>query len=65
MENKKVNSTDHSSHLDSYHSFLQSLIGEEVQVYKGGPECKMGKLLDVQSDYICVYAQNNIMLHIN
>ncbi|XJZ25743.1 spore coat protein [Bacillota bacterium Lsc_1132] len=56
---KKVSTTDHSSHLDSYHSFLQSLVGEEVQVYKGGPECKMGKLLDVQSDYICVCAQNN------
>ncbi len=59
MENKKANTSEHSSHLDSYHSFLQSLVGEEVQVYKGGPECKMGKLLDVQSDYICVYAQNN------
>ncbi len=59
MENKKGTTPEHSSHLDSYHSFLQSLVGEEVQVYKGGPECKMGKLLDVQSDYICVHAQNN------
>lgn len=59
MEMKKVSSSAHSAHLDSYHSFLKSLVGEEVQVYKGGPECKMGKLLDVQSDYICVYAQNN------
>jgi spore coat protein B len=48
-----------SPNLDSYHSFLQSLIGEEVQVYRGGPESKKGKLLDVQSDYITVYAQNN------
>jgi spore coat protein B len=48
-----------SPNLDSYHSFLQSLIGEEVQVYRGGPESKQGKLLDVQSDYITVYAQNN------
>ncbi|WML53022.1 spore coat protein [Neobacillus sp. PS3-12] len=48
-----------SPNLDSYHSFLQSLIGEEVQVYRGGPESKTGKLLDVQSDFITVYAQNN------
>jgi spore coat protein B len=48
-----------SPNLDSYHSFLQSLIGEEVQVYRGGPESKKGKLLDVQSDFITVYAQNN------
>ncbi len=52
-------STMESPNLDSYHSFLQSLIGEEVQVYRGGPESKTGKLLDVQSDYITVYAQNN------
>lgn len=59
MEIKKVSTSTHSSNLDSYHSFLRSLVGEEVQVYKGGPEAKLGKLLDVQADYICVCTQNN------
>lgn len=50
--------SDSAAILDSYHSFLQSLIGEEVQVYKGGPEAKKGRLLDVQTDYITLVPNN-------
>ncbi|RDU35364.1 spore coat protein [Neobacillus piezotolerans] len=59
MEGKKRKRSSTSSPLDSYHSFLKSLVGQEVQVYKGGPESKKGKLMDVQSDYICLLAQEN------
>ncbi|WP_251554215.1 spore coat protein [Neobacillus muris] len=55
----QLNQSNPSIPLDAYHSFLKSLIGQDVQVYKGGPESKQGTLLDVQSDYICVLAQNN------
>jgi spore coat protein B len=44
---------------DSYHAFLESLKGKVVTIYRGGPESKTGKLLDVQSDYVTLYAQNN------
>lgn len=43
----------------SYHAFLESLIGRVVTIYRGGPESKTGKLLDVQSDYVTLYDQNN------
>ncbi|WP_059172861.1 hypothetical protein [Bacillus sp. FJAT-27445] len=58
MERKKNKHSSESSPLDSYHSFLRSLVGQEVQVYKGGPESKKGRLMDVQSDYICLQAQD-------
>ncbi|WP_316572417.1 spore coat protein [Neobacillus sp. YIM B06451] len=58
MERKKNKQASASSPLDSYHSFLKSLVGQEVQVYKGGPESKKGRLMDVQSDYICLHAQD-------
>jgi spore coat protein B len=44
---------------DSYHAFLESLKGKVVTIYRGGPESKTGQLLDVQSDYVTLYAQNN------
>ena len=44
---------------DSYHAFLESLKGKTVTIYRGGPESKTGKLLDVQSDYVTLCAQNN------
>ena len=43
----------------SYHSFLMALKGKTVTIYKGGPESKQGRLLDVKPDYITLYAQNN------
>lgn len=58
MEGKKSKRSSASSPLDSYHSFLKSLVGKEVQVYKGGPESKKGRLMDVQSDYICLHAHD-------
>lgn len=44
-----------------YHSFLEDLRGNEVTIYRGGPESRTGKLVDVQSDYItlCVDNDNN------
>lgn len=36
----------------------QSLIGKTVTVYRGGPESKTGKLLDVQSDYLALFNEN-------
>ena len=44
---------------DSYHAFLESLKGKVVTIYRGGPESKTGRLLDVQSDYITLCAQDN------
>ncbi|HJV16622.1 MAG TPA: spore coat protein [Bacillales bacterium] len=43
----------------SYHSFLMALKGKTVTIYRGGPESKTGRLLDVKPDYITLYAQNN------
>lgn len=37
---------------------LQSLIGKTVTVYRGGPESKTGKLLDVQSDYLVLFVES-------
>jgi spore coat protein B len=45
--------------LNSYHAFLESLHGKTVTIYRGGPESKTGKLLDVQTDYVTLYAQDN------
>jgi len=58
-KNNLYNQSERTIPLDAYHSFLKSLVGQQVQVYKGGPESKQGTLLDVQSDYICLLAQNN------
>jgi spore coat protein B len=40
-----------------HHDFLNSLIGKEVQVYRKGPDSKIGKLLAAHSDYITLYVQ--------
>jgi spore coat protein B len=37
-------------------SFLESLRGYSVTIYRGGPESRTGKLLDVQSDYVTLHA---------
>ncbi|MGJ7921602.1 spore coat protein [Neobacillus sp. LXY-4] len=44
---------------ESYHAFLESLKGKTVTIYRGGPESKTGLLLDVKSDYVTLYSQNN------
>lgn len=60
MSSKNKNSLRNSTTQDAaYHSFLESLKGKEVTIYRGGPESKSGVLLDVQSDFVTVYAQNN------
>lgn len=59
MENKKGYAAAQSSSFNSYHFFLKSLQGKIVQVYKGGPESKTGRLLDVQEDYICLAVESN------
>lgn len=58
MSNKNKNSLRNSTQ-DPYHTFLESLKGKEVTIYRGGPESKSGILLDVQSDFVTVLAQNN------
>jgi spore coat protein B len=58
MSNKNKNTVRNSTQ-DAYHSFLESLKGKEVTIYRGGPESKSGVLLDVQSDFVTVLAQNN------
>jgi spore coat protein B len=61
-ENKNMSknkNTVRNSVQDSYHSFLESLRGKEVTIYRGGPESKSGILLDVQTDFVTVLAQNN------
>ncbi|OQP07169.1 spore coat protein CotH [Geobacillus sp. 46C-IIa] len=41
---------------------LRSLIGKTVTVYRGGPESKTGKLLDVQSDYLALFTENELAM---
>ncbi|MDP4164420.1 MAG: spore coat protein CotH [Bacillota bacterium] len=43
----------------SFHSFLMALKGKTVTIYRGGPESKTGRLLDVKPDYVALHAQNN------
>jgi spore coat protein B len=43
---------------NEYHEFLVPLIGKNVTVYRGGPESKTGKLIDVQSDYLALSVEN-------
>lgn len=40
-------------------SFLESLKGKTVTIYRGGPESKTGRLLDIKGDFIAFAAQNN------
>src|SRR3954453_12313575 len=42
---------------------IDSLKGKMVTIYKGGPESKSGKLLDVQSDYLTLYTQNKAVIY--
>jgi spore coat protein B len=56
-----MNRRDRSSgdNMNSYHSFLESLKGKMVTIYRGGPESKTGILLDVRSDFVTLCTQNN------
>jgi spore coat protein B len=59
MTRKSNENIERNSTRDPYHAFLESLKGKEVTIYRGGPESKSGVLLDVHSDFVTVYAQNN------
>ncbi|MFD1708819.1 spore coat protein [Siminovitchia sediminis] len=41
------------------HTYLEGLKGRLVTLYRGGPESKSGMLLDVKSDYVTLYSQDN------
>ncbi|MFC3884193.1 spore coat protein [Bacillus songklensis] len=56
MSTYDVNKQTRSS---AYHSFFTPLVGKVVTVYRGGPESKTGILLDVNSDYLTLAAQDN------
>ncbi|MGX1982869.1 spore coat protein B [Thermolongibacillus altinsuensis] len=51
MSNNELNTSN-------YHEFLAPLIGKNVTVYRGGPESKTGRLIDVQSDYLTLLVEN-------
>ncbi|MGG1689639.1 hypothetical protein [Heyndrickxia ginsengihumi] len=40
-----------------------SLIGQNVTIYRGGPESKSGVILDVQKDYLALYTQQEIVYY--
>jgi spore coat protein B len=37
---------------------LEKLLNREVQIYKGGPEANVGKLMDVKDDYLVLQTDN-------
>ena len=49
-----------SNHDGSYFDFL---IGKMVTIFKGGPESRSGKLLDVQCDYLTLYTPNKAVIY--
>ncbi|MBB2482412.1 spore coat protein CotH [Bacillus sp. APMAM] len=40
-----------------------SLLSKNITVYRGGPESKTGKLMDVKPDYLVIYADNKIIYY--
>jgi len=41
----------------------QSLLGRNITVYRGGPESKTGKLLDIKEDCVVIYADNKTIYY--
>lgn len=39
-------------------NYLMSLVGKEVKINRGGPDTVLGKLLDVQSDYLILHSRD-------
>ena len=73
---KDNTSKDHNKDNDNYmekpnsnvepkrdSSYLDHLIGNTVTFYRGGPESKNGKLLDVQSDYMTLYTSDKAVIY--
>ncbi|CAM3861595.1 spore coat protein [Mesobacillus zeae] len=56
MRNKNIGSHKPTA---SNHSFPGSLRGKTVTVYRGGPESKTGRLLEVGSDYVTLSVQDS------
>ena len=46
-------------------SYFDLLIGNTVTIYRGGPESRSGKLLDVQSDYMTLYTPNKAVISLS
>jgi spore coat protein B len=44
-------------------SLPYSLKGKNVTIYRGGPESKTGRLIDVQSDYIALGTENGVIYY--
>ena len=44
-------------------SYFDFLIGKMVTIFKGGPESRSGKLLDVQCDYLTLYTPNKAVIY--
>lgn len=46
-----------------YRAFFESLLGNDVKIYRGGPESKHGVLVDVQSDYVALSAKHSVVYY--
>jgi spore coat protein B len=62
-KDKNKSKPSHTSHPNPKCSSIDSLKGKTVTIYKGGPESKSGKLLDVQSDYLTLYTHNKAVIY--
>lgn len=60
--NKKSN-LNHQCNKERFQSFLESLKGRMVTIYRNDPEAKTGRLLDVQSDYIVLELEHNTIVY--
>ncbi|WP_053220286.1 hypothetical protein [Virgibacillus senegalensis] len=47
----------------NFNNYLESLKGKVIKVDRGGPESRVGKLLDVQSDYIILLTKEDGVLY--
>ncbi|HEX7065114.1 MAG TPA: hypothetical protein VF199_08635 [Bacillales bacterium] len=46
-------------------NYLQSLVGKTVRLFKGGPESRVGRLLDVKSDYLTMDTKEDGVVYYN
>lgn len=58
-----IQHSDRDVNPQSFHSFLNALKGKTVTIYRGGPESKTGKLLNVKSDYVTLCSENNVIYY--
>ncbi|WP_071393629.1 hypothetical protein [Bacillus tuaregi] len=62
-KHKQHNAADHSSKSRFYHAFFKSIKGKEVKIYRGGPEAKHGKVIDVKSDYVALETKKAVIYY--